>query len=160
MKCYKYGDKRRIQQKFDKDICFVKYGKPIKIYDFIQEGAEDCNIYKNLEKYGSIENVITKMSKLRPQIVADFEETMDLRSIEDKRIAINNIWEQLPIEEKAKFNNNFSDFVDNGYKHYTDEISKIKGHIEKANAAAKAAEQAAEQAAAKKEGGAKNGTEK
>lgn len=152
MKCYKYGDKRRTQQKFDKDICFIKYGKPIKIYDFIQENSEDCNIYKNLEKYGSIENALSIMNKIRPQIIADFEETMDLRSIEDKRIAINNIWEQLPVEEKAKFDNNFSTFIDNGYQHYTKELEILRG---KAEAQAQAQDQANND-----KGGQDNGTKK
>ena len=147
MKCYRYGDKRRTQQKFDPNISFIKYGKPIKIYDYIQEQAEDCNIYKNLEKYGSIENAISIMSRIRPQIIADFEECMDLRSIEDKRVAINNIWEQLPVEEKAKFDNNFSTFIDNGYVHYTNELKTIQEKIKQAQAQ-------------KQDKGGENGTEK
>lgn len=138
MKFYKLGDKRRKKQKFNKDISFIKYGKPIKIYDFIQESANEANIYKNLEKYGSIENALAVMNRIRPQIVADFEETMDLRSIEEKRIAITDIWNQLPVEEKNKFENNLSNFIDNGYKHYTEEIKKINAKVEAAAAAATA----------------------
>lgn len=151
MKCYKYGDKRRTQQKFNKDICFVKYGKPIKIYDFIQESANEVDIYKNLEKYGSIQNAALIMSRKRPMIIADFEECMDLRSLEDKRIAIENIWNQLPTEEKDKFSNNIANFMDNGYEHYTNELKRINEEIKKAKEINKPK---------KEEGGQNNGTEK
>lgn len=124
MKFVKYGENRRSQQKFDKDICFIKYGKPIKIYDFIQENANETNIYKNLEKYGSLENALQIMNRIRPQIMGDFEKLEDLRSISEKKIQFENIWNQLPVEEKAKFNNNISDFMDNGYKYYTEQIQK------------------------------------
>ena len=130
MKFWKYGDNKRTQQKFNKDITFIKYGKPIKIYDFIQESANETDIYKNLEKYGSIENALAIMNRIRPQIMGDFEKLEDLRSIEEKRIQVENIWNQLPVEMKDKFNNNISDFMDNGYKFFKEmeqaEIEKIQ----------------------------------
>lgn len=129
-KFYKYGDNRRTQQKFNQDITFIKYGKEIKIYDFIQENANDVNIYKNLEKYGSIENAITIMSKVRPQIIADFEKAEDLRSLEDKRILLEKAFYTLPTEIRNKFDNNLSNFIDNGYQFLKDITKPTEKPIE------------------------------
>lgn len=114
MEFRKLGSTKEVKQKFNQKITFKKYGKEICIHDFIQEDKDAVDIYTNLEIYGSVKPVKVNVT----EIVQDLTGAHDLRSLEEQRKKIIEIWENLPLKEREKFNNNVSNFIDNGYDYF------------------------------------------
>ncbi|UPW41192.1 internal scaffolding protein [Sigmofec virus UA08Rod_5228] len=131
MEFEKFNWRERKQQSFDKEnIVFEKMGKKINIYDFIQEGREDTEIYPTLEKYGCID----KMMLNREDVYADYTELQkmrDYRGVKDFEIQAKNMFYNLPLEVRKEFDNDINKFT-RGADEY---IGKMK-----AEDAAKAAE--------------------
>lgn len=76
------GERIRKQQTFDPKKIFVeKCGQKINVYDSIQEASVDTDLYKTLEKYGSIEPL---MNPNLQQIEQDFEEYETLMTLHEK----------------------------------------------------------------------------
>lgn len=106
------GPRIRKQQGFDPEKIFVvKCGQKINMYDSIQEASEDTDIYKTLEKYGSIEPL------MRPDLKAieeDFDDYETLITLHDKMEKAKNMWDKLDAGVRAQFHNNREEFVEKG----------------------------------------------
>lgn len=118
------------KQKWDDKAFFIMKGKKIIIKDYVQENAEGTDFYKNLEKFGNLETTIEYMSKNRAELVENFEEAVKLQDIEDRRLELLNIWERLPIEIRDSFNNDFSNFMNNGSKFFDAQAKILENEIE------------------------------
>lgn len=103
--------RERSQQKFDrKKIFFERNGKKINVYDFIQEGREDTEIYPTLEKYGCID----KMMLNKEDVYADYtqlQEMQDLRGIKDFENKAKQMFYNLPLEVRKEFDNDINKFT-------------------------------------------------
>lgn len=122
--------RERAQQSFDKDnITLTKAGKTFNLYDAIQEAREDTEIYATLEKYGCIDRMILD----KEAVYADFGELKTLRDLKDQQIKAQNMFYNLPLETRNKFNNDMNLFVKEGEKY-------VKGLIDEELAAKKAQE--------------------
>lgn len=106
------------KQMFDKDLKVTKQGKTFKMYDAIQEANVDTDIYEVARKYGMVgaekECAEAYMKKNLIELDEGFQEFMDMRSVLDKKIQAENMWNNLPIEIKRQFNNDVNEFMDNG----------------------------------------------
>lgn len=106
-------------QDFDKEnITFVKAGKKYNVYDLIQEGREDTEIYPTLEKYGCIDRLRLNTE----EVYADVRGLHSLRNSMDKVNKANEIWLNLPVETRAEFNHSKREFVERGEKWLKDKI--------------------------------------
>lgn len=123
MKFAKRGDRRPTQQTFDvKNTFIMKCGQKINQYDAIQEASEDTDIYKTLEKYGSI----AKLETDHEGVFAEFKETMNLRNLHEQQIAAKNMWDKLPFDIREKFHNDRTEFLEKGENWLKKEIEKRK----------------------------------
>lgn len=116
-------------QKWDNKAFFIMKGKKIIIRDYVQENAEGTDFYKNLEKFGNLETTIEFMSKNRAELVEDFNEAVSLQNIEDRRLELLNIWERLPVKIRAQFNNDFSNFMNNGSAFFEEQAQILEKEI-------------------------------
>ena len=109
---FKHFDWReRHSQDFDREnITLTKAGTTYNVYDKIQEAREDTEIYPTLEKYGCIDKMILNTN----DIYGDFTEFKDLRSMHDQQIKANEMFYKLPLEVRQHFNNNISQFMQDG----------------------------------------------
>lgn len=119
--------RERKKQNFDaKNIFIEKAGKKINMYDFIQEGREDTEIYPTLEKYGCIDKMIIN----REDVYADYTELQKLeglRGIKDYEIKAKNMFYNLPTEIRKEFDNDINKFT----RGADDFIKKLKAEDEK-----------------------------
>lgn len=118
------------KQKWDDKAFFIMKGKKIIIKDYVQENAEGTDFYTNLEKFGNLETTIEFMSKNRAELVENFQEAVSLQDIEDRRLELLNIWERLPIEIRDSFNNDFSNFMNNGSRFFEEQSKILEKEIE------------------------------
>ena len=89
---------------------FIKYGKEYDIQEYIEASREDTEIIPCLEKYGCL-----KPMELNAQgLYGDFTKYNDLRSTMEKKIQIENMWNQLDTKVKNEFNNDMNEFIDRG----------------------------------------------
>lgn len=128
--------RERKAQSFNKEeISFEKNGKKINVYDFIQEGREDTEIYPTLEKYGCID----KMMLNREDVYADYTELQkmrDLRGVKDFENQARNMFYNLPIEVRQEFDNDINKFTRNADKY----IEKLRAEDAKKTEELKQAE--------------------
>lgn len=119
------GQRERVQQSFDLEkITFLRAGKPVNLYNYIQEQTEDTDIYKTLEKYGCLDT----LELSNEMIFGDFEKAMDLRDIYEQDIAFKNLWNSLPLKVREQFHNNRLEFMKNGEEWLKNEIQKEKAN--------------------------------
>lgn len=122
---FNYDEKtrERKQQDFDrKSIHWIKNGEKVNVYDFIQEGREDTEIYPTLEKYGSIK----RMELDTPAVYQKFEKINDLRDhLEQQKEAVN-MWNALPLDIRQQFNNDRYEFMNNGMQWLEKRMKTIK----------------------------------
>lgn len=105
-------ERHRKQQSFDKDNIFIKRGsKMINMYQMIQEGREDTEIEPTLKKYGCLEGNIAVDNK---KMLADFSEMQDFRGINDMAIKAKEMFYDLPLATRQKFNNDINTFTKEG----------------------------------------------
>lgn len=115
-------------QKFDKSkITLTKAGKTYNVYDKIQEGREDTEIYPTLEKYGCIDRMMLNTQG----VYADFQNFKDLRELKDQQNMATNMFYNLPLETRKEFNNNINTFVKEGEKWLKNKIEAEKPKVEK-----------------------------
>lgn len=116
------GERIRKQQTFDPKKIFVeKCGQKINVYDSIQEASVDTDLYKTLEKYGSIEPL---MNPNLQQIEQDFEEYETLMTLHEKIEKAENMWLKLDAGVKEKFHNNKNEFVEKGKQWLQEMLAK------------------------------------
>lgn len=111
---FKYMEWReKKSQTFDKSkITLTKAGKTYNVYDKIQEGREDTEIYPTLEKYGCIDRMILD----KQGVYANFQNFNDLRDIKDQQNMATNMFYNLPLETRKEFNNDINRFIKEGEK--------------------------------------------
>lgn len=118
------------KQMYDKDVKITKAGKTFKMYDSIQEANVDTDIYEVAHKYGmegsEKECAEAYMAKNLSQISEEMQNYTDLRSVLDKKIAAQNMWQELPIDIRKQFNNDMNEFMDNGPKWIKNLVEKQK----------------------------------
>ena len=115
------GQRERIQQSFDlKKISFLRNGKPVNLYNYIQEQTIDTDIYKVLEKYGCLDT----LEKDTEMIFGEFNECLNLRDIYEQDQAFKNLWNSLPIQVREVFHNDRLEFMKNGENWLKNELSK------------------------------------
>ncbi len=123
--------RKRATQSFDKEkITLTKAGKTFNVYDKIQEGREDTEIYPTLEKYGCIDRMMLD----HQGIYDDFTKYGELRDIKEQQKLANQMFYDLPIDVRQKFNNDISVFMKDGEKF-------VKKMVDKDIAKAKALEE-------------------
>lgn len=119
--------RERKAQKFDKSkITLTKAGKTYNVYDKIQEGREDTEIYPTLEKYGCIDRMMLDSQG----VYADFQNFNDLRDLKDQQNLATNMFYNLPLETRKEFNNNINTFVKEGEKWLKNKIEEEKAKAE------------------------------
>lgn len=121
-------------QSFDKEKITMKraFGE-VNVYDFIQEGREDTEIYPTLEKYGSIEPMKLKVENAE-QMYNDFTQIQDLggyRGILDYQKKAKEMFYQLPSELRKEFNNDINKFTKEGPEFLNKKIKEMKETSEK-----------------------------
>lgn len=99
---------------------FVKYGKEIDIQEYIEASREDTEIYPTLLKYGTLK----PLQKSYEAIYGDFTEYNDFRTLNDKAIQANKMWDELPTDIKHEFNNDKNEFIDRGMEWAKNQIEK------------------------------------
>lgn len=115
------GQREKIAQSFDlKKISFLRNGKPVNLYNYIQEQTEDTDIYKTLEKYGCLETLELKTE----QIFGEFNECMTLRDVYEQDQAFKNLWNSLPINIRNEFKNDRLRFMKEGEQWLKDQLAK------------------------------------
>lgn len=108
-------------QSFDKEKIFiVMKGQKINMYDKIQEGREDTEIYPTLEKYGCIDVMKANFQTISEELT----EVKGLRDMFHKQQKAREMWERLPLDVRQKFNNNHYEFVEKGETWLKSEIKK------------------------------------
>lgn len=106
------GQRHRISQSFDKEKIFViRCGKKINVYDEIQANAVDTDLYKTLEKYGSIDSL---MKHDKQEIQTDFEELNSLMDLHEHAQKADEMWKGLPAGVREIFKNDKMNFLQNG----------------------------------------------
>lgn len=104
------NDIQKIEGKtFDKkNIHFIRKGQKINVYDFIQSGREDTEIYPMIEKYGIIK---TNKDLEKPLLYGEFTELQNLRDVQEKMILADNLWDRMSLEQRKFYHNNKMEFV-------------------------------------------------
>lgn len=111
----------KFAQNFDKEkITITMKGKIFNLYDYIQAGREDTEIYPTLEKYGNLQ----VLERPAEEIIADFSENMDLRDLAEQDNRLRILFENLPLKEKQVFKNDFYKFKAEGLNYYTEKAKK------------------------------------
>ena len=110
-----WSENKKHAQKFDNNEYFIKYGKKIKIQDYINESADEVNIDTILKKYGAIpkENI-----QQEEEIITDMTQIKDLRSLEDQRNKVKEIFYNLPTEIRKQFKNDVYIFEQEGLEFF------------------------------------------
>lgn len=118
-----------IKQTFKEGATIKRGGKEVKIEDYTQKFKADTEVYSLMDKYGAIEKI-----PMDTQIIeADLSAIKSLRDIKEADRQIKYNWEQLPLEERAKFGNNIYEYKQNALKYYqninkqkAEELAKIE----------------------------------
>lgn len=128
----KTDERQRVQQKFDREKIFItKYGKKINMYDMIQQGRQDTEIYPTLEKYGCMENAMAVMNDPahRESVYMEFTEMLNMRDLHERQRAADNLWESLPLKIREQFNHDPLEFMQNGEKWLKDYAEQVNKNV-------------------------------
>lgn len=113
--------RERKQQHFDKDkIMLKKAGQEFNVYDSIQEAREDTELEVTLYKYGCLDRIQMNYNKT----FDDFTKFKDLRGSLEQMHAAKEMFYNLPIDVRQKFNNDINQFTKNGEKWLKSEMNK------------------------------------
>lgn len=104
----------------------IKAGKEFDVFDWIQEGREDTEIYTTLEKY----NCIDRMKLDHEALFGDMTEMKDLRGTIEQAKRGQELWNGLPIDVRSEFNNDIANFIENGMDWLKKKIEQKKEKIE------------------------------
>lgn len=123
----------------------VKRGKEkICWKEYIANNNVDVELYDTLKKYGTF-----KEEQFDYKAVAgEFDELNDLHETLAKQVKAKEMFEELPLETRAIFNNDIGNFIDNGAEYCN---NLIKADLAKAEADKKAQAEAEKQAKADNE---------
>ena len=130
----KRGNRKRMAQSFDKEkITFKRAFGEVNVYDFIQEGREDTEIYPTLEKYGSLEPMKLKVEHAE-EMYKDFTQIQELggyRGVLDYQKKAKEMFYNLPSEIRKEFNNDINKFTKEGPEYLNKKIQEMKKLYEK-----------------------------
>lgn len=93
------------------------------MYDSIQEASVDTDIYKTLEKYGSIEPL---MNPNLQEIQQDFKDYVTLMDLHEQIEQADYMWNKLDAGVREAFHNDKNEFVKNGKEWVEKLIEKNK----------------------------------
>lgn len=97
-------------REFDKEkITVTKAGQTYNVYEMIQANRDETEIYKVIEKYGTIQPMCMDVGKVYGQ----FKE-MTLMDVLGQQKVVNDMWLNLPLEVRDEFNNDIHNFRKNG----------------------------------------------
>lgn len=121
---FKYLDWReRKQQSFDLNkITVKKAGVEYNQYDFIQQNREDTEPIETLKKYGCLEGHI----QMDPnKMYGDFTGLSDLRGVLDAKLKAEELFYNLPLEDRQHFNNDINQFTKDGAKYLKEKMDNF-----------------------------------
>lgn len=110
--------RKKITQNFDPDkITVTQAGVTFNCYDKIQEYKDDSEFYTVLEKYHCTPD--EAMERLKSNATEIIGEMNFGKSYAEHLIELNKakeMFDQLPVKIKQKFNNSIKEFAENGHK--------------------------------------------
>lgn len=110
-----------LKSEFTEDKTIKRNGKEVKIEDYVESHKADTEIYSLLDKYGAIEKI-----PVDTQIIeSDLSAIKNLRDIKEADRQVQYHWNNLPLEERAKFGNNIYEYKQNALKYYQN-LNKAK----------------------------------
>ena len=110
------------QQEFDRTkITYMKCGKEINVYDEIQANREDTEIIPTLRKYGNL-----KPMEVDYQAMYGEFQNMDLRDVFELRDRAKEMYDNLPAEIKAQFNDDPKEFAEKAPQWLEEKIKTIQ----------------------------------
>lgn len=113
-----FAPRNRVQQDFDRTkITYVKCGKEINVYDEIQANRVDTEIIPTLRKYGNLKPLEVDYQGM----YGEFQK-MDLRDVYDLKQKADDMFDSLPAEIKAQFNNDAKEFAEKAPKWLEEKI--------------------------------------
>lgn len=113
-----FAPRNRVQQDFDRTkITYVKCGKEINIYDEIQANRVDTEIIPTLRKYGNLKPLEVDYQGM----YGEFQK-MDLRDVYELKQKADDMFDSLPAEIKAQFNNDAKEFAEKAPKWLEEKI--------------------------------------
>lgn len=111
-KCNSWRERKA--QNFDREnITLTKAGKTFNVYDAIQAAREDTEIYPTLEKYGCIDRMMLD----HQGVFDDFTKYGELRELKEQQAMATNMFYNLPLDTRQKFNNDINVFMKDGEKY-------------------------------------------
>ncbi len=136
MKFGKRGDRRIIQQSFDKEKIFItKYGKRYNQYDAIQAANVDTDIYEVMKKYHCTNNEAAEIMKQKGGINGVYGEFVELQNeiqnfadIEHIKQKAEDMFYALPLEVRQKYGHNLGQFLTDVEK-FKNEQKNIKDKV-------------------------------
>lgn len=118
-----FDEHKREQQKFDiKKTYFIRKGKKINVYDFIQSNREDTEIIPTLRKYGNLKPMEVDYEGM----YETFTEKIGLREVLDLNRKAEEMFDSLPAEIKVQFNNDKYEFAEKGQAWLNEKIKTIQ----------------------------------
>lgn len=141
-----------MQQTFDKEkIMLTKAGERFNVYDRIQEGRKDTEIYPTLEKYGCLPTAMSNEDALEylKGNVSEFSQKFDLKDVQEMNLKAQEMFYKLPLEIRNKFDNDINRFAKEGGKF-------TQNYIKEQEAKEKAKQDAIKQAEAQQNTGVSN----
>lgn len=140
-KFFKYGDRNRKQQEFDREkITITKAGVTVNVYDQIQANNIDTDIYDVAKKYHMMPDEAVELMKERGGEQGVF---MDIREIQDKIQNIGdvinvakeaqNTFENLPLEIRQKYGHDLNIWYKDQQKAKENELRKKENETKETN---------------------------
>lgn len=129
IKYKKRGTRERMPQSFDKEkITWKRAEGEMNVYDFIQAGREDTEIYPTLEKYGSID--VMKINRgTAEELYQDFTDIQELggyRGVLEYQQKAKEMFYRLPHDIRKEFDNDINKFTKKGKDYLDKKIQKFK----------------------------------
>lgn len=140
MKFAKRGDRKIVQQNFDKEkIMLTKAGKTYNVYDAIQAANVDTDIYEVLKKYhcstdqavefmkekGGMQGIYGEFAELQTKC----QSMQDVLSLKQKA---DELFYNLPVEVRSKYGHNLEEFfkdLEKNSKKQTEPVNE-KGEVD------------------------------
>jgi hypothetical protein len=116
----------KVVQNFDKEKIMVKKAcGEFNVYDMIQEGLPDTEIYTVLEKYNcTVDEAKERMKGNLQKLQGVFDMNKSFVDTMQEKINAENAFNDLPLDVRDKFGNSLERFLKEGRKYVEEEIKK------------------------------------
>lgn len=111
-----YGQKNDIRK-----TTYTKYGKEVNVYDEIQANRVDTEIVPTLRKYGNL-----KPLEMDYQGMYGEFQNMDLRDVYQAKDKAEKLYNELPADIKAQFNDDPREFMEKAPKWLDEKIKTLQ----------------------------------